>query len=327
MQDAPFFNALVHYLGGKRRLAPLIFAALAEAFPPSEWPGASLLDPMCGGGAVALAAKAQGFGVVAGDVAERALVPARALVANSSVCLVLSDVLALYGGGVGVQDPAGVPAADQAGFLTAARARADERAEPVRSLLRLVLVKWYLRGQPMSLPSGTDAAAAAAGDFDRVSSRRLATYLPGQRPPTPESLWAIAEQVNAGVFGGGGEAHRADACTLLAQSPAEVAYLDPPYPGTSGYRREYAVLDALLGDTAIPTAPLTLDALLDAAAPIPWLVLSYGGPRVTLPDLVATVARHRPVRRAFAIPHPRLAALARKETNDASREFLIVAGC
>ena len=94
----------------------------------------------------------------------------------------------------------------------------------------------------MSLPSGTAAAAAADGDFDRISSRRLGTYLRGQRPPTPAALWAIAERVNACVIGGRGEAHRADARDLLADTQADVACLDPPYPSTARYEREYAAL-------------------------------------------------------------------------------------
>ena len=49
----PLFDALPPYLGGKRRLAPLILADLAAELPAAEWPGASFCDPMCGGGAVA----------------------------------------------------------------------------------------------------------------------------------------------------------------------------------------------------------------------------------------------------------------------------------
>ena len=63
MRTSPLFDALPAYLGGKRRLVPLILADLAAELPAAEWPRASFCDPMCGGGAVALAAKAQGFEV------------------------------------------------------------------------------------------------------------------------------------------------------------------------------------------------------------------------------------------------------------------------
>ena len=64
---------------GKRRLVPLILADLAAELPPAEWPGASFCDPMCGGGAVALAAKAQGFEVYASDRARRGAIVAAAV--------------------------------------------------------------------------------------------------------------------------------------------------------------------------------------------------------------------------------------------------------
>ena len=79
MRTSRLFDALPPYLGGKRRLAPLILADLAAELPAAEWPGASFCDPMCGGGAVALAAKAQGFEVYASDRARRGAIVAAAL--------------------------------------------------------------------------------------------------------------------------------------------------------------------------------------------------------------------------------------------------------
>ena len=70
---------------------PLILADLAAELPPAEWPGASFCDPMCGGGAVTLAAKAQGFEVYASDRARRGAIVAAALIANSSVRLREAD--------------------------------------------------------------------------------------------------------------------------------------------------------------------------------------------------------------------------------------------
>ena len=100
MRTSRLFDALPPYLGGKRRLVPLILADLAAELPPAEWPRASFCDPMCGGGAVALAAKAQGFEVyaTAGVVAlgDRNLVDRKEVV----------------GGGVGVVDDGGLVAAD-----------------------------------------------------------------------------------------------------------------------------------------------------------------------------------------------------------------------
>ena len=145
-----------------------------------------MLDPFSGGGAVALFAKAQGFSVVASDIAERAAVVTRAVVANSSVRLRREDVLDLF------REPDGsypriaarqVPlafSADQAEWLDRAMAGARRRSEPIRSLLLLVVIKVALRCQPMSRLTASDARAATSGDFDRVSPRRLGHYLRAQ---------------------------------------------------------------------------------------------------------------------------------------------------
>jgi len=78
------FAALPPYLGESVASRRLIFALLGEVVEPATWPGLVLVDPFCGGGSVALYAKLQGFDVVAGDLAERACIVARALIANSS---------------------------------------------------------------------------------------------------------------------------------------------------------------------------------------------------------------------------------------------------
>lgn len=81
------FEALPAYLGSKRRLVLLILALIRELLPRDRWSEATFLHPLCGSGAVALSAKAQGFAVVASDLAERAVITARALIGNSQVRL------------------------------------------------------------------------------------------------------------------------------------------------------------------------------------------------------------------------------------------------
>lgn len=63
--------ALPPYLGGKRRLCPLIFREVDRLVPRCHWAGLTFLDGFLGGGSVSLYAKAQGFRVVATDIAER----------------------------------------------------------------------------------------------------------------------------------------------------------------------------------------------------------------------------------------------------------------
>ena len=167
---------------------------------------------------------------------------------------------------------------------------------------------------------------AAAGSYDRISPRRLGHYLRTRGAPRPARLWSIAERVNAGVIGRIGGAQRGDAVEVIGRTVADVVYLDPPYPGMTRYGPSYRLVDALLGDELGAAPAPSLDELLEAAAHVPLLVLSYGGPGLALADVTAIVRRYRPNRRALSIPYPRLRAIAKEETNARSSEFLIVAG-
>ena len=222
MRTSRLFDALPPYLGGKRRLAPLILADLAAELPAAEWPGASFCDPMCGGGAVALAAKAQGFEVYANDRARRGAIVAAALIANSSVQLreadwlptLRPDDLRANGAAAGqVFTPAQARRID--GLLTAAAAR----QAPTRALLELLAIKLVCRLFPMSLPSATDAARAAAGEYDTISPRRLGHYLRRDRWIQPAGLRTLATAINGGVIGGRGHAAQRDAREAIAASP------------------------------------------------------------------------------------------------------------
>ena len=325
------FRALPAYLGGKRRLAPIVMGLVQEALPRSDRGAATLLDPFCGGGAAALQAKALGFSVVASDIANRAVVVARALIANSTRRIERADVLPLWRHAAETEAvTADVALAvfpeKQAQFLTAAFEYAARRTEPLRSLLQLLLIKLFLRALPMSMPNATDAKYAAAGDWDRVSPRRVGHYLRASEMFRIETLIRLAEEVNAGVFGGDGTALQGDALEIIHHTPATALYADPPYPETTGYARTYRPLDELLGDPPPPDRTMDLATLFIAAQQIPVVVLSYGGPTVSLDRLADTVRQYRPVTRTLAIHHPHLPAIATEVTNAERYEYLIVAG-
>src|SRR5437867_12796944 len=89
------WSALPPYLGGKRRLCPLIFREVDRVLPRRAWRDLAFLDGFLGGGSVSLYAKAQGFKVVATDIAERSITIGRALIENSRVRLMREDVLRL----------------------------------------------------------------------------------------------------------------------------------------------------------------------------------------------------------------------------------------
>ena len=188
-----------------------------------------------------------------------------------------------------------------------------------------MIIKLVLGLQPMSVLDASDAGAAATGDFDRVSSRRLGHYLRAPERFKPEAVWRVARQVNGGVFPGTGVALQGDAVDVISCNDADVLYLDPPYPGTTGYTKTYAVLDEMLGDVDGTRPEPSLEALLESAAHVPVMVLSYGGPTVTLETLTALVGQHRNVVQAVAIPYPHLRSVARKETSREDREYLVVA--
>ncbi len=90
------YDALPAYLGGKRRLVPLIFALLASRVPRSSWSHFTFIDPFLGGGSISLLAKAYGFEVHCNDVAYRSALVGHAVIANSSVTLSDADVALLF---------------------------------------------------------------------------------------------------------------------------------------------------------------------------------------------------------------------------------------
>ncbi|HKZ20282.1 MAG TPA: DNA adenine methylase, partial [Acidimicrobiia bacterium] len=89
------WSAAPPYLGGKRRLCSIIFREIDRIIPRRLWRTLTFLDAFHGGGSVSLFAKAQGFRVVACDIAERAIIIGRALVENTRVKLTREDVLRL----------------------------------------------------------------------------------------------------------------------------------------------------------------------------------------------------------------------------------------
>jgi adenine-specific DNA-methyltransferase len=332
-----FFKALPAYIGGKRRLCRLIFALLDTAVPRYRWRDLTFLDPFLGGGSVSLFAKAQGFRVLCNDLAVRSAAIGRALIVNSSETLAPGDLGALLREH-SHHHPRRAEECYSPSVFSKAHARLLDRAlynlagfsEPKRSLAIVLLVKWVLRIQPMSMLRGTDARAAFSGDLDRVSPHRLGHYLKSGRLLTPQAWLLLAEEVNSGVFPGRGQAHQADALAFLAAIHGDVVYLDPPYPGTTSYEREYAVLDDLLeGKRRRPSAfsrsPDLLPQLFQACRHIPVWLISLNNAALSLEELLDLVRRYRSMVQALAIPYRHLGSIASEEKNETNREFVILA--
>ncbi len=336
---SPFSNALPAYLGGKRKLAPLIFALLASRVPRSSWPRLALVDPFLGGGSISLLAKAYGFQVHCNDIAYRSALVGHALIANSSVTLSDADVAVLF------REPEedylrtakerfspSVFSSEHARFLDRGLYWAHSGAFPdaKRYLVELLLVRWALRCQPMSQLRGTDARAAAEGDFDRVSPRRVGHYVASLRLLQPRVVVAMARQINGAIFPGRGFASQMDAVDFLGRTQGEVVYFDPPYPGTTTYEKEYRALDILLEGRQLPPSRFSshteaLDELFQAASHIPAWLVSLNNAILNLDQLLDLVRRHRPELKAVEVPYRHLGSIACEEKNATNREYVVLA--
>src|SRR5712691_11745405 len=186
------WSALYPYLGGKRRLCPLIF-----------------LDAFLGGGSVSLGAKAQGFRVIATDIAERSILVGQALIENSRVRLTREDVLRLLAprtgppGRVERELTPSVFTANVGRFLDAAFETAEQTKDTAKAaLLRLLAVRVALLAHPMSQVRPGTAHRASTGEWESITESCLYHYTDAFRLTTPGRLWEIAQMLNAGVFQG-----------------------------------------------------------------------------------------------------------------------------
>ena len=331
------FRALPAYLGGKRRLAPIIFALLNGAVPRDCWRDLTFVDPFLGGGSVSLFAKAQGFRVACNDLALRSAAIGRALIVNGSTKLGAEDLAALlrrpehaYLHTVSERYSPSIFPQAHAALLDRVMHNLQEFEEPLRSLAILLVVKWALRIQPMSMLRGTDARAAHEGDLDRVSPHRLGHYMNAQSLLAPHAWRALADDVNAGVFPGRGKASQRDTLDFLADVNGDVVYLDPPYPGTTSYEREYAVLDDLLeGKKRAPSrysqSKEMLPELFAASAHIPVWLVSLNNAAMAVEEFVSMIKKHRRDVRALEIPYRHLASIASEAKNEENREYIVLA--
>ena len=203
-------------------------------------------------------------------------------------------------------------------------------SEPRRWLLLLLLIKWVLRLQPMSMLRGTDARSAASGDYDRVSPRRVGHYLRSRKLLTPAAWWDLAQEVNLGVFAGHGEAQQRDVFDFLSDAGGDVLYLDPPYAGTTSYEKEYLVLDRLLEGRMYQRSQFSgatppLKELFRRAHHIPVWLVSFGNASIGLEELLTYIRRHRTVRRVLKLPYHHLASVASEDKNAENTEYIILA--
>ncbi len=330
--------ALPPYLGGKRRLCPLIFREIDRLVPRRHWSGLTFLDGFLGGGSVSLYAKAQGFKVVATDIAARAITVGQAVVANSRVRLAREDILRLLAprsgpaGRIETQLVPSVFTMNIGRFLDAALETAAQTSDVAKAaLLRLLAIRVALLSHPMSQVRPGTVYRATTGEWESITESCRYHYVEGLRLTTPAKLWEIAQMLNAGVFQGEATVIQRSILEILPEVSADVAYFDPPYAGVMSYEKEYRVIDQLLEGTTRPTSPFTakdgaamIDTLLECAGHIPVWLLSFGNEVTALEELEAKMTRLGRQTKAIAIKYQHLPAVAREEKKRENREFLVM---
>ena len=333
-----FFGALFPYLGGKRRLCPLIFREIDRLLPRRTWPGRTFLDGFLGGGSVSLYAKAMGFRVVACDIADRSVVVGRALIENNRAKLTKEDI-------VRILTPNPEPALrveremaphiftnNVARFIDRALSQARTASDPAKSaLLAMLAIRVAMLEHPMSQIRKGTIHRLASGEYESITESCVHHFVDGLRLTRLERVWKLAEQINAGVLAGDGKVLKRSVFEVLPEIEADVAYFDPPYPGVMSYEKEYRVIDEILEGSTKPTSPFTakggaamIDGLLDRARHIPIWLLSLGNEVVTLSDLEEKMRRLGRDTQAIEIKHQHLPAVATEEKKRRNREFLVV---
>ncbi|MBZ5637425.1 MAG: DNA adenine methylase [Acidobacteriia bacterium] len=330
--------ALPPYLGGKRRLCPLIFREIDRVLPRRLWVGRTFLDAFLGGGSVSLYAKAQGFRVIATDIATRAVTIGRALIENSRVRLTYNDVVRLAAptdappGRIEREYVPSVFTQAQGRFIDRALATAGKTEDPAKAaLFRLLAVRVALLAHPYSQVRKGTIHRVTTGEYESITESAVYHYVDGLRLTHPDKLWALARQINAGVFQGEGRVLQTSVLDALPTIEADVVYFDPPYPGVMSYEREYKVIDEILEGASRPTSPFTardgaamIDGLFEQARHIPIWLLSLGNAVVTIGELEEKMARLGRRTRAIEIKYQHLPAVATDEKKEKNREFLVV---
>lgn len=333
-----YAKAAPPYLGGKRKLCPVIFREIDRVIPREHWHRLTFLDGFLGGGSVSLYAKAQGFSVISTDIATRSIVIGEALIANSHVRLTGEDLARVLAIPLEETSPNArrlVPAVFTANvgaladkFLHAA-GRSPVRAKA--ALFRLLAIRLAMLAHPMSQVRPGTAHRVSTGEWESITPSCLSHYVNSLRFDTLNVLLHLAEKTNAGVIPGRVRVIQGDVVELVPEIRADVAYFDPPYAGVMSYEKEYRIIDQLLEGTTRSTSPFTardgasmIDTLLERAQHIPIWVLSFGNAVASLEELEAKMIRLGRRTKAIAIRYQHLPAVATEEKKASNREYLLI---
>lgn len=328
------FDALVPYFGGKRKLCPVIFRQISKYLPREKWQGKIFVDAFLGSGAVSLYAKAQGFKIIANDIAERSYIAGKAIIENNLTLLSEEDIHKLFlpnPNNEHLIEKTFVPdvfTRRHAIFLDNAFTNAK------RPIDKYLLLKYIFHIRPYSKFSSPNAFNRPMGEgrFDEIKqtyNRAISNNL-----QTPLAILQIEkEKINRGIFSNGYDNHifKQDVFDFLSKVNGDVLYLDPPYAGTLSYESEYGILDKILGESK-PKSRFSsddgievLDTLLARAESFPLWIISFGnaGGKNELSKLVEMVSKYRRCEsKEFVYKH--CEAMASEEHKQKCREWLII---
>lgn len=288
------FSALPNYFGGKQRLCPTIFRQIAQVHPTRTWPDLTFVDAFMGAGSVSLYAKAQGFKVLANDLAWRCWLVGKAIIENNGLRLTNHDMGLLFAERNGYEpfvEQHYVPHTFQrsrARFLDRAfanirDAHAEETHEALlyASLIRFILMT-RIGGQMTNRAWCTNLSA---GNFDAVTQGQIGRSA-HQFEAEPRRMRRIQGYINGGIFAGQARVFQEDTMAWLPEQQADIVYLDPPYFGSTSYEVNYYHLDCILEGKRLPryqhspfnrreTAWNSLVQMFDAASHIPTWLFSF----------------------------------------------------
>lgn len=253
-KNLKIFDAIIPFLGGKRRMSDRIVA---------EFRGETLCDVFMGGGSVSIKGKQKGMKIIANDIAYRSKIIGESLIKNQTEKITDEDVFSLFlpaenNGFIQKNYVPKIFIKSVAEFLDNAFANARKRTGCKRELLMLLLCKFILALRQYG------AFQVGRQDNEMLIENReielleLASESRGKKIRYNMShplslLLKLKDQINFGVFNNGNknEMYQMDCFEFLELmknkgEKIDTAYFDSPYYNSTVYSSHYKILDEIL---------------------------------------------------------------------------------